>query len=157
MNVPPNAPIWRKCRHFEDFFVGQTLEHHWGRTILESDTMLFTTLSMSFVPLYFNRRYAIANGHPDIVVNPALVFNTVLGLSVQDCSEAGGFFLGADDVVYHRNVYPGATLTAKSKTIAVRASASRPDHGIVTWRTEGFHDEMCVISFVRTNLLPRKS
>src|SRR5476649_1815964 len=76
------AKLWPKGRLFEDFFVGQKFDHHWGRTIAESDTLLFSTLTLSFNPLYFNREYAKGHGHPDIVVNPHLIFNIVLGLSV---------------------------------------------------------------------------
>lgn len=32
------AMLWPKGNLFEDFHVGQTFEHHWGRTITESDT-----------------------------------------------------------------------------------------------------------------------
>ena len=55
----------------------------------------------------FNRDYARSLGHPDIVVNPHLLFNVVLGMSVEDCSEIGGPFLGVNKLVYHRPVYPG--------------------------------------------------
>ena len=54
-------------RLFEDFEVGQEFVHHWGRTITESDTVLFSTMLLHFNPIYFNRDYAKAQGHPDIV------------------------------------------------------------------------------------------
>ena len=152
------AVLWPKGNLFEDFRVGQSFDHHWGRTIFESDAVLFTTLTMSFVPLYFNRAYARAHGHPDIVVNPNLVFNVVLGLSVEDCSEIGGPFLGVYDLTYHRQVYPGVTLTARSTTVETRASASNPANGIVTWETEG-RDESgaLIVSFRRSNLVRRRT
>jgi acyl dehydratase len=152
-----SARVWTKCRRYEEFFVGQVFDHHWGRTVLESDAITFSTITLSFVPLYFNREYAKAHGHPDIVVNPLLVFNVVLGMSVQDCSEGGGFFLGARDGTYHVPVYPGATITARSETIEVRPSSSRPGYGVVSWRTRGFSQDKCVVSFVRSNLLPRNA
>ena len=87
------AVFKQRGRLYEDFEVGQKLTHHWGRTITESDTMLFSTMLLHFNPLYCNRDYARSLGHPDIVVNPHLLFNVVLGLSVEDCSEIGGPFL----------------------------------------------------------------
>jgi len=150
----PRATLWPKGRLFEDFHVGQTFNHHWGRTILDSDTVLFSNLTLSFNPLYFNRAYAKAHGHPDIVVNPQLVFNVVLGLSVEDCSEIGGPFLGVFELTYDRPVYPGATIVAQSVTTEVRRSESNPANGIVTWRTEGFDDAgERVIGFRRSNLV----
>jgi len=57
------------------------------------------------------------------VINPLLVFNTALGLSVEDNSEVGGAFLGVDKLVYHEVVYPGDTMIAKSITRSKRLSA----------------------------------
>ncbi|MGB3319905.1 MAG: MaoC family dehydratase [Sphingopyxis granuli] len=156
-DVRARAELWAKGRLFEDFHEGQRFDHHWGRTILESDTMLFSTLTLSFNPLYFNRSYAVAHGHPDIVVNPQLVFNVVLGLTVEDCSEIGGPFLGVFDLDYHRPVYPGITLRARSETIETRLSASNPANGIVTWKTEGVDDAgERIVSFRRSNLVARR-
>ncbi len=99
---------------FEDFQLGRVFEHHWGRTLNEGDNTLFSTLTLSYNPLYFNAPYARAHGHAKIVINPMLVFLTVFGLSVEDLSEAGGFFLGVDNLTFHRRIYPGATLVARS-------------------------------------------
>ena len=129
------AKLWPKGRLYEDFHVGQTFDHHWGRTILEADTVLFSTLTLSFNPLYFNRAYAKAHGHPDIVVNPLLVFNVVLGMSVEDNSEIGGPFVGVGALTWRQPVYPGDTITARSTTKAARLSASNPANFIVTWLT----------------------
>ncbi len=156
-DVRERATLWPKGRLFEDFRVGQKFDHHWGRTILDSDTILFSTLTLSFNPLYFNRVFALAHGHPDIVVNPQLVFNIILGLSVEDCSEIGGPFLGVYDLDYHRAIYPGETLRARSETIESRVSGSNPANGIVTWATEGIDEEgKCVVSFRRSNLVARR-
>ena len=148
------AILRTKGRLYEDFEVGQVFEHHWGRTITESDTIQFSTLLLHFNPLYFNRDYARAQGHPDLVVNPHLLFNVVLGLSVEDCSELGGPFLGVFDLQYERPVYPGVTVTARSETIETRRSGSDPKTGIVTWRTEGFDgDGLRLVGFRRANLV----
>ena len=147
------AKLMSKARSYEDFEVGQTFVHHWGRTITESDTIQFSLLYLCYNPLYFNRDYAKALGHPDIVVNPQFLFNVVLGMSVEDCSEGGGPFLGVYDVVYDRPIYPGTTVVAKTETIEKRVSSSNPRNGIVTWRTEGFDsDGERIVSFRRSNL-----
>jgi itaconyl-CoA hydratase len=144
---------------FEEFQVGRVFEHHWGRTLNEGDNTLFSTLTLSYNPLYFNAPYARAHGHRQIVINPMLVFLTVFGLSVEDLSEAGGLFLGVDNLTFHRRLYPGATLVARSTVVDKRESQSRPDAGIVTWHTEGFmadSDEGLVIDFRRSNLIPKR-
>lgn len=150
---------------YDDFQIGQLFQHHWGRTLSESDNTLFSTLTLSYNPLYFNAPYAHAHGHRTPVINPMLVFLTVFGLSVEDLSEAGGLFLGVDNLTFHRRVYPNTTLVARSTVVDKRESSSRPDSGIVTWHTEGFcvselgdsSDELMVVDFRRSNLLPKGS
>ncbi|HXZ87549.1 MAG TPA: MaoC family dehydratase [Candidatus Binataceae bacterium] len=150
---------------YDDFRLGQVFEHHWGRTLNEGDNTLFSTLTLSFNPLYFNAPYARAHGHHQVVVNPMLVFLTVFGLSVEDLSEAGGLFLGVDNLTFHRRVYPGQTLVARSTVVDKRESTSRPRHGIVTWHTEGFMlenasgntgEQALVVNFRRSNLIPKR-
>ncbi len=154
----PAAPHrWPKGHQYEDFSVGQVFTHHWGRTINEGDNSLFSSLTLSYNPLYFNALYARGHGHPGIVVNPMLVFLTVFGLSVEDLSEAGGLFLGVEDLTFHRPVYPGDTLTATSDVVEMRESQSRPRDGIVTWHTRGFNGAgEAVIDFRRTNLVTKR-
>jgi itaconyl-CoA hydratase len=151
------ARKWSKGNHYEDFKLGHVFQHHWGRSINEGDNSLFTTLTLSYNPLYFNNEYARAHGHPGVKVNSMLVFLTVFGLSVEDLSEAGGLFLGVDDLTFEKPVYPGDTLFARSKVVDKRESSSRPESGIVTWHTEGFnHRGERVIDFHRTNLVTKR-
>jgi itaconyl-CoA hydratase len=146
-----------KGHAFEDFSEGQVFAHHWGRTLTEADNVLFTTLALRFTPLYFNAEYARAHGHPGIVIDPLLVLCTAVGLSVEDLSEAGGPFLGVEDVEFHRPAYPGDTLTASSTVVQKRDSESRPAFGIVTWQTEGRNQRgELVVSYRRTNLVAKR-
>ena len=141
-------------RTYDDFEVGEKIYHHWGRTLTEADTIQFSHLTLSYNPLYFNRTYAEAHGHPDMVVNPQLVFNTILGLTVEDCSELlGGPFLGVFELSYHEPVYPGDTLTAVSTTIDKRLTENSEGRGVVSWHSEGFNQHgRRVIDFKRSNL-----
>jgi itaconyl-CoA hydratase len=154
---PSQFPLARKGRKFEDFVVGQVLDHHWGRTITEGDNALFSTAMCNWNPMHLNAEFARSHGHPDVVVNPMLVLCTVVGLSVEDLSEAGGPFLGVDDCTFGVPVYPGDTVTARSTVVDSRESVSRPDSGIVSWRTEGFNQRKeTVVEFVRTNLVVKR-
>ncbi len=152
---PTQARARLKGHVFEDFTEGRTFDHHWGRTITDADNVLFTTLTQSYNPLYFNEPFARDHGHPGVVANPMLVFGVVFGLSVEDLSERGGPFLGVDGLTFHSPVYPGDTLTARSTVTSRRTSDSRPGWGIVTWHTEGFNQSgERVIDFRRSNLIP---
>jgi acyl dehydratase len=154
---PPAPRTWRKGHSYEEFELGREFRHHWGRTINEGDNSLFSTLTLSYNPHYFNAEFARAHGHPGVVVNPMLVFTTVFGLSVEDLSEIGGLFLGVDALTFHRPVYPGDTLTAVSTVVDRRESSSRPESGIVTWHTHGYNQRNEeVIDFRRTNLVAKR-
>jgi itaconyl-CoA hydratase len=148
------AVLRSKGNRYEDMVEGRVFAHHWGRTITAGDNAAFTTQTLSFCPLYFNEPYAQSLGHPRIVVNPLLVFNTVFGLSVQDLSEGGGPFLGVEACRFLAPVYVGDTLTARSTVAARRESRGQAGMGIVTWHTEGFNASgERVIEFRRTNLV----
>src|SRR5512144_1872245 len=147
----------RRARCFEDFAVGQVFVHHWGRTFTAADNTTFTTTMCCWLPMYLNVPYALTQGHPSTVINPMFVLCTVVGMSVEDLSEGGGAFLGLDDCNFHRPVYPGDTLVARSTVVSSRPSQSRPG-GIVSWLTEA-HDQDggLVVDFVRTNLVASRS
>lgn len=151
------AKLWPKGNRFEDFTPGRVFQHHWGRTINQGDNSLFVILTMHYNPLYSNAEYARAHGHPDVVVCPLLVFNTVFGLSVEDLSEGGGPFLGVDKLSYGASVYPGDTLTARSTVVDSRLSDKFKDFGITTWHTEGFNQhDVKVVDYHRTNLVRKR-
>ena len=154
---PEQHQLIPKGRLFEEFEPGRTFDHHWGRTLNESDNTLFSTATLAYNPLYFNAEYAKAHGHPTSVINPFLVLCTVVGLSVEDLSEAGGPFLGIDELTFHLPAYPGDTLTARSRVVSARESGSRPGFGIVTWHTEGFNQRgELVVDYNRSNLARRR-
>ena len=155
-DLKARARPWRRGNIFEDFRVGQTFRHHWGRTLTASDNVLFATLTLHYNPLYTNADYAKSRGHADLVVCPLLLFNTVFGLSVEDLSEGGGPFLGVDRLSYRRPVIVGETVYADSEVIDRRETASRPDYGIVTWRTRGTTSKgEVLLEYQRANLVRR--
>jgi acyl dehydratase len=151
---PGEFELVRHGHLYQDFAVGQVWEHHWGRTITESDNVMFSTATCNWNPMHLNVEYARSHGHPDVVVNPMLVLCTVVGMSVEDLSEAGGPFLGVNQCTFHAPVYPGDTITGQSTVEEMRTSASRLDTGIVTWHTEARNQRgELVLDYRRTNLV----
>lgn len=149
-----DATLRPRGNRYEDFEIGRSFAHHWGRTVTAADNTLFSTLTLHYNPHYTNEAFAKAHGHPTTPVNPLLVFNTVFGLSVEDLSEGGGPFLGVDELGYRVAVYPGDTLYAHSEVIARRLASNRPGYGIVTWHTRGSNQQgEEVIRFKRSNLV----
>ena len=138
---------------YEDFHIGQTFDHHWGRTFTQHDAIQYASMMMQFNPMYFNKPYAQSIGYEDIPVPPMFVFTTALGMSVEDLSEAGGPFLGVDGLEFQRPVYPGDTVSAHSEVLSQRLTESRPGWGVVEWRTTAINQRgEQVLTFTRRNL-----
>ncbi|MFD2249245.1 acyl dehydratase [Pseudochelatococcus lubricantis] len=138
---------------YEDFSIGQQFEHHWGRTFNASDASLFSNMFLQMNPIFFNAPYAQALGYDDIIVPPMFVFATILGLSVEDLSEAGGPFLGVDDLSFGVPVHAGDTVYARSTVVSQRLTESRPGWGITEWHTRGHNQNgEEVVTFHRRNL-----
>ncbi len=154
---PKSFPLVKRGNQYQDFSVGQVWQHHWGRTLTESDNVLFSSATCHWNPMYINAAYARAHGHPNAVVNPMLVLCTALGLSVEDLSEGGGPFLGVDKCQFLEPVYPGDTVTASSVVLEMRTSTSRPGTGIVTWQTTLRNQKgEVVLEYQRTNLVAER-
>jgi len=144
--------IARGCL-YEDFEIGRTFIHHWGRTFNAHDGTWFSTMTMQYNPLYHDQTYARQLGYEAIPIHPLFVFTTALGLSVEDLSEAGGPFLGVDDLSFHLPVYAGDTIRARSVVLDRRTSTSRPGWGIVEWKTSAENQNARpVLEFRRRNL-----
>ncbi|WP_315831856.1 MaoC family dehydratase [Bradyrhizobium prioriisuperbiae] len=146
----------RKIPHglyYEDFEEGRRFDHHWARTFSESDALWYANMTMQYNPIYFSAPHAKAMGYEGILVHPLFAFTTALGLSVEDLSEAGGPFLGIDDLQFRRPVYPGDTIRSGSVVVSRRATASRPGWGVVEWTTIAVNQRSeRVLEFRRRNL-----
>src|SRR5438105_14972260 len=73
-HVLARARTWPKGHAFEDFSVGQRFRHHWGRTLTEAYGVLFSTTTLAFKAIFFNRELVRANGHPRLVINATPVY-----------------------------------------------------------------------------------
>ncbi|TGK00767.1 acyl dehydratase [Leptospira semungkisensis] len=121
-------------RYLEEFTEGAIFEHPRELTIDRSFAQEFATTFMEANPLYLSSPYAQAHGFKDLLVSPLMVFNVALSLGVQNDSEKALANLGYYDVQFLKPVYPGDTLSAKTKILKIDdKGADKP--GIVHVRT----------------------
>lgn len=147
--------IARYGRELEDFVVGDVYEHRPGRTITQADNIHFSLLTMNRHPAHCDAAYAAGTEFGRELVNSTLTMAIVTGLTVDDVSVRAIANLGWDEVRLLAPVFPGDTLYARTKVLAVRASRSRPGQGIVTTETQGYNqDGTVVLSFKRNSLVP---
>lgn len=121
-------------RYFDQWQVGDRIEHEIRRTVTETDNLLFSTMTHNPQPLHLDVEAAKASGFGQILVNSTFTFSLLVGLSVGDTT-LGTLVanLGFDKVVTPAPVFIGDTLRAASEVKELRASKSRPDAGIVTF------------------------
>jgi acyl dehydratase len=124
-------------KFFDEWQVGERIEHPIRRTVTETDNLLFSTMTHNPQPLHLDIEAAKASGFGQILVNSTFTFSLLVGLSVGETT-LGTLVanLGFDKVVTPSPVFIGDTLRAASEVIALRESRSRPDAGIVTFRHE---------------------
>lgn len=136
-------------RFFEDFRVGQVLRHATPRSVTEADQALYIALTGSRFALHSSDEFARGLGLPRAPLDDLLVFNLVFGRSVADISLNAVANLGYAACVFGVPVYPGDTLTARSRVLGLRETASGKT-GVVWVRTTGTNqrDEI-VLDYVR--------
>ncbi len=140
--------------YYEDFVVGDVIEHRPGRTITDADNIWFTLLTMNSLPLHFDYEYCKKTEWKKPLVVSTLTLAIVTGMSVHSTSQKAVANLGWDKIKLPHPVFVGDTLYAESKIVAKRTSKSRKKQGIVTVETLGKNqDGTVVISFERTFLV----
>lgn len=122
-------------RFFDEWRVGDRIEHELRRTVTETDNLLFSTMTHNPQPLHLDAEAAKASEFGHILVNGTFTFSLMIGVSVGDTT-LGTLIanLGYDKTVMPNPVFIGDTLRAETEIVELRESRSRPDAGIVTFR-----------------------
>jgi acyl dehydratase len=145
-------------RYFDEWQVGDRIEHAITRTVTETDNVLISTLTHNPQPLHLDREFAARSEFGQPLVNSVFTFGLMIGVSVADTT-LGTLIanLGYDKLIFPNPVFAGDTLRSETECVAVRASKSRPNAGIVTWAHRSFNqrDEL-VCECTRTALLLKK-
>jgi acyl dehydratase len=145
-------------RYFEEWTLGDHIEHELRRTVTQTDNLLISTLTHNTQPLHLDAEAARHSEFGQILVNGIFTFGLMIGISVSDTT-AGVLVanLGYDKVVMPKPVFIGDTLRADSTVSALRESRSRPDAGIVTFLHHLFNQRNEVVcQCLRTAFLLRR-
>ena len=145
-------------KFFDEWQVGDRIEHEIRRTVTETDNLLFSTMTHNPQPLHLDVEAAKESGFGQILVNSTFTFSLLVGLSVGDTT-LGTLVanLGFDKVVTPKPVFIGDTLRAQSEVKELRESKSRPEAGIVTFTHELLNQRDEVVCRCDRSALLRKS
>ena len=120
--------------YFEDFVIGQPIEHAIRRTVTEMDNTLFCALTHNPQPLHLDAEFAAETEFGQRIVNSLFTLGLMIGVSVGDTTLGTTIAnLGMTDVRFANPVFHGDTLRAVTTVTERRDSKSRPDAGIVTF------------------------
>jgi acyl dehydratase len=144
--------------YFEEFTVGQVIDHPIRRTVTEADNVLITTLTHNPAALHLDADTMKNSEFGQVIVNSCLTLSLMVGISVNDTTHGTTVAnLGWDDVRFPKPVFHGDTLRIQTEVLELRDSKSRPDNGIAIFEHRAYnqHDEMVGIC-KRSALMLRK-
>ena len=134
---------------FEDFRLGQVIEHATPRTVTAGDAALYVALYGTRFAVQSSDVFAQAIGYPRAPVDDFLVFHIVFGKTVSDISLNAVANLGYAGCRFLAPVYAGDTLSARSEVIGLKENSNRKT-GIVYVHSTGLRqDGRAVLEFIR--------
>src|ERR1700719_1322020 len=134
---------------FEDFRLGQVIEHATPRTVTAGDAALYTALYGPRFAVQSSDAFAQAIGYPCAPVDDFLVFHIVFGKTVPDISLNAVANLGYASCRFLAPVYAGDSLSARSEVIGLKENSNRKT-GIVYVHSTGLRqDGRAVLEFIR--------
>lgn len=134
---------------FEDFRLGQAIDHATPRTVTTGDVALYTALYGTRFAVQSSDAFAKAVGYARAPLDDFLVFHIVFGKTVPDISLNAVANLGYAGCRFLAPVYPGDTLCARTEVIGLKENSNRKT-GIVYLHSTGFRqDGVAVLEFIR--------
>lgn len=134
---------------FEDYRIGQIIDHAVPRTISGGERALYHALYPARGAVYSSDEFARACGLPRSPLDDLIGFHIVFGKTVPDISLNAVANLGYAEARFLAPVYPGDTLCSQSEVIGLKEN-SNGKSGVVWVRTHGMNQRgKPVLDYVR--------
>ncbi|MBI3014408.1 MAG: MaoC family dehydratase [Candidatus Tectomicrobia bacterium] len=145
-------------KYYEDLEVGQRIQHATGRTVTETDTVLFCALTMNTQPLHLDAEFAAKTQFGQRIVNGLFTMSLVVGMTVAELTEGTIVANLSYEKVSHPNpVFHGDTIRVETEVLEKRESRSNPDRGLVRFRHIGRkQDGTVVVEVERTAMFMKR-
>ncbi len=136
-------------RFFEDYQIGQVIDHAVPRTVSGGERALYHALYPARHALYSSDEFARASGLPASPLDDLAAFHIVFGKTVPDISLNAVANLGYAEGRFLKPVYPGDTLRSRSEVIGLKQN-SNGKTGVVYVRSTGLNqNDDAVMDYVR--------
>lgn len=132
-------------RFFEDYTLGETIQHAVPRTVSGGERALYHALYPARHALYSSDEFARASGLPTAPLDDLAAFHVVFGKTVPDVSLNALANLGYAEGRFLKPVYTGDTLRTTSQVIGLKQN-SNGKSGVVWVHSKGFnqHDDVVI-------------
>ena len=156
--APPLPVVEQRGLWLEELRTGVRYVHRPGRTVTETDEVLFSTLTMNPQALHLDAAWSATQPFGQRLVNSLFTLSTLVGLSVGHLTQGTTVAnLGFSEVRFPAPVFHGDTLYAETVVLAARPSASRPGEGVVTFEHTARNQDGTVVAVaVRSALIRRR-
>ena len=131
-------------RFFEDYALGQVIDHAVPRTVGAGERALYHALYPARHALYSSDEFARVCGLPQSPLDDLAAFHVVFGKTVPDVSLNAVANLGYAEGRWLAPVYPGDTLSSSSEVIGLKEN-SNGKTGVVYVRTRGTNQHGTVV------------
>lgn len=126
--------------YFEDFEAGQEFKHEWTRTVTETDTILYCSITMNPAPIHLDAHYMEKSIYGQRLVPSLYTAGLIGGMIVPDLTLGTTLGnLGYTKFDFPKPVFHGDTLRAETTILGKRESKSRPEAGIVFFEHRGIN------------------
>jgi acyl dehydratase len=144
-------------RYYEEFAVGETIEHARRRTVSEADNQRFCDMTMNQQPLHLDADFAAETQFGERLVNGLYTMSLAVGISIPETTDGTIVAnLSYDDVEHPNPVFHGDTVRAQT-TVTAKRETSDGERGVVTMHVEVFNQkDTLVCEFYRTVLAKRR-
>jgi acyl dehydratase len=125
--------IEQRGLYYEEFELDARYLHRPGRTVTETDNVLFTTMTMNMQSLHLDAAWSATQPFGERLMNSMFTLATMVGSSVAQLTQGTIVAnLGFTEVRFPHPLYHGDTMYSETIVDDKRLSASRPGQGIVT-------------------------
>ncbi|MHA7273844.1 MaoC family dehydratase [Arthrobacter sp. TMT4-20] len=151
---PQRTVIEQRGLYFDELDTEVIYSHKPGRTLTETDNVLFTTMTMNTQALHLDAAWSESQPFGQRLMNSMLTLATVVGQSVPQLTQGTIVAqLGMTNVRFPHPLFHGDTLYTETVVIEKRLSSSRPGQGIVTMEHTGRNQEGTVVATLTRSVL----
>ena len=147
--------IVQRGLYFEELDDEAVYVHSPGRTVTETDNVLFTTLTMNTQSLHLDAEWSRSTEFGERLINSMFTLSTLVGASVAQLTQGTIVAnLGLTDVTFPQPMRAGDTMTAETRIRSKRLSKSRPGQGIVEFEHTARNQNGDIVArAIRTTLM----